>query len=357
MSLKDAAILAYKKTRRKSFVLIILFSAALPVVVSAAAGLGAMRISPVETTRILAGKLFGLAQWYDGIAAGAVAVVWELRLPRIICALFTGAGLATAGVIFQAILQNPLADPYTLGVSSGAAFGASLAILVNLTTSLLVPVSAAALAFAVLSLILVLLIAAHTPSAAENNGASLVMAGIIVSAILQAGISFMKMISGEQVAAIVFWLMGSFSARSWKDALLLAPVISVAVAAAALFAGDLNMLTLGSRTAETLGTPVRRTLILYLLLGAAITAVCVSVCGIIGFVGLVVPHLLRLSVSSDNRFLLPLSALAGALLLAIADTSVRLISTGEIPVGVLTTLLGGPFYIYILLRRRGARAL
>ena len=355
--MENTAILAYKKNRRKSLVLLILFSAALPLAVSVATGLGAMHISVRDVVRILAGKALGFERWYGDIAPGAVAVIWELRLPRIICALFVGAGLAAAGVIFQAILQNPLADPYTLGVSSGAAFGASLAILINITSRLMLPVSLSALAFAVLSLVLVLLIAAHTPSAAEYNGASLVMAGIIVSAILQAGISFMKMISGEQVSAIVFWLMGSLSARSWKDALLLAPVISVAVTAAALFAGDLNMLTLGSKTAQTLGTPVRRTLLLYLLLGAAITAVCVSVCGIIGFVGLVVPHLLRLAVSSDNRFLLPLSALAGALLLAAADTSVRLISSGEIPVGVLTTLLGGPFYIYILLRRKGARAL
>jgi iron complex transport system permease protein len=220
-----------------------------------------------------------------------------------------------------------------------------------------VPVSLAALLFAALALALVLLIASRIPSAGDYNAASLVMAGIIVSAILQAGISFMKMSSGEQVAAIVFWLMGSLSARTWNDTLLLAPVIVAAVVLGTLFSGDLNTLTLGSKTAESLGTPVRRTLILYLLLGAAITAVCVSVCGIIGFVGLVIPHLLRLGVSSDNRYLLPLSALGGALLLAAADTAARLVSGGEIPVGVLTTLLGGPFYIYILVRRREGRSL
>jgi iron complex transport system permease protein len=357
LDLNHTAILAYKKNRRKCFALMILFCAALPALVCAAAGLGAMRIPAAETARILAGKLLGMENWYAGIAPGTAAVVWELRLPRIICSLCVGAGLGAAGVIFQAILQNPLADPYTLGVSSGAAFGASLAILLNLTLAQAIPVSLAALVFAGLALALVLLIASRVPSAGEFNGASLVMAGIIVSAILQAGISFMKMISGEQVAAIVFWLMGSLSARTWNDALLLAPVIIAATALAALFSGDLNALTLGGKTAETLGTPVRRTLLLYLFLGAAITAVCVSVCGIIGFVGLVVPHLLRLAVSPDNRFLLPLSALGGALLLATADTAARLVSAGEIPVGVLTTLLGGPFYIYILVRRRGGRAL
>jgi iron complex transport system permease protein len=295
--------------------------------------------------------------WYGDIAPGAVAVVWELRLPRIICGLCAGAGLGAAGALFQAILQNPLADPYTLGVSSGAAFGASLAILLNLTLAAAIPVSLAALVFAGIALALVLLIASRVPAAGDFNGASLVMAGIIVSAILQAGISFMKMISGEQVAAIVFWLMGSLSARTWNDALLLAPVIIAATALAALFSGDLNALTLGGKTAEALGTPVRRTLLLYLFLGAVITAVCVSVCGIIGFVGLVVPHLLRVGVSPDNRFLLPLSALGGALLLTSADTAARLVSAGEIPVGVLTTLLGGPFYIYILVRRSRGRAL
>jgi iron complex transport system permease protein len=351
-AIESDALSVYKQSQRKSVLLLIVLCALLPVLVLLSAGLGVMNIPASETARILAGKLTGKPAWYEGIRGGAVVVVWELRLPRLICGVFVGAGLAAAGVIFQAILQNPLADPYTLGVSSGAAFGASLAIFFNTLFFITLPLTVLSLGFAGLTLGAVLLIAER------GNGllsANMIMAGIIAGAIFQAGISFLKMLSGENVGAIVFWLMGSLSSRSWGDAALLVPVIAAALTAAFIFAGDLNVLSLGSRAAETLGVNARKTRLLYLLLGAAITAVCVSVCGVIGFVGLVVPHLLRFSVTSDNRLLLPLSALLGALLLCVADNFARLLSTGEIPVGVLTTLLGGPFFIYIFVRRRGAR--
>ena len=323
----------------------------LPLVMIFSAGLGAVRVSPGDTARILAGRLLGMEALLDGIPSGARAVIFELRLPRIICAAFTGAALSASGVIFQAILQNPLADPYTLGVSTGAAFGASLAIFLELTLSLSLPPPLGALVFAGLTLAAVLAIANRGGGLVTAN---LIMAGIIVSAILQAGVSFIKMASGENVGAIVFWLMGSLSGSSWADILLLAPVTSAVLVLAIVFSKDLNLLSIGNRGAESLGVNVKRARLLYLLLGATVTAFSVSVSGIIGFVGLVVPHLLRFSVTSDNRLLLPLASLSGALLLTLADDAVRLIGTGEIPVGVLTTLLGGPFFIYIFIRRKGA---
>jgi iron complex transport system permease protein len=345
----DDPILAYKAVRKKCFRLALILCIALAGLVILALGLGAMNIPADRILRILLGKLSGKADWYAGIPPGMAAVVWELRLPRIITGILTGAGLAVCGVIFQGILQNPLADPYTLGISTGAAFGASLAIFLNIVLGFALPISLTALVFAALTLVLVLLISQRGSGLVSAN---LIMAGIILSAILSAGISFMKMLSGENVGAIVFWLMGSLSARGWNDAILLASVVPAAAVLALIFAADLNILTLGSRSAESLGVHVKRVRLFYLLLGAAITAVCVSVCGVIGFVGLIVPHLLRMAVTSDNRLLLPLSALLGGLLLCAADTCARLLSSGEIPVGVLTTLLGGPFFIFIFLRRR-----
>ena len=347
----ESALLAYRAVRKKSFRLALLLCAALPAFGVFALGLGAMKIPPDRIARILWGKLGGNALLLEGIPPGMVAVVWELRLPRIIAAMLAGAGLSVSGAIFQSILQNPLADPYTLGVSTGAAFGASLAIFLNITLALALPPPLTALCGAALTLALALLIARRGGGLV---GANLIMAGIILSAILSAGISFLKMLSGENVGAIVFWLMGSLSARDWTDALLLALVVPAALAPAMVFAPDLNILALGSRSAESLGVPVRRIRLLYLLLGAVISAVCVSVCGIIGFVGLIVPHLLRMGVASDNRLLLPLSALLGALLLCAADTCARLLSSGEIPVGALTTLLGGPFFLFVFVRRKGA---
>jgi iron complex transport system permease protein len=313
-----------------------------------------MDIPAASILRILAGKLGIGPEALTGIPPGMVAVIWELRLPRILLSILAGAGLAVAGVVFQGILQNPLADPYTLGISTGAAFGASLAIFFNISLGLAFPVSTAALVFAALTLALVLLIAQQGSGLVSAN---LIMAGIILSAILSAGISFLKMLSGENVGAIVFWLMGSLSAKGWKETLFLAGVIPAAAVLARFFASDLNILTLGSRSAESLGVRVKRTRLFYLFLGASITAVCVSVCGVIGFVGLIVPHLLRMAVTSDNRLLIPLSALLGGLLLCVADTGVRLLSVGEIPVGVLTTLLGGPFFIFIFLSRKEGRGL
>ena len=346
-------ILAYKAVRRKCLRLAILLCIALVVLVFLSLGLGAMDIPADRIFRILWGKLSGNLDRYAGIPPGMAAVVWELRLPRILTSILAGAGLAVCGVIFQGILQNPLADPYTLGISTGAAFGASLAIFLNIVLGLAFPISLTALVFAALTLVLVVLISGRGSGLVSAN---LIMAGIILSAILSAGISFMKMLSGENVGAIVFWLMGSLSARGWNDALLLTLVIPAA-ALALVFAADLNILTMGNRNAESLGVHVKRVRFFYLLLGAAITAVCVSVCGVIGFVGLIVPHLLRMGVTSDNRLLLPLSALLGGLLLCAADTCARLLSSGEIPVGVLTTLLGGPFFLFIFLRRKDGRGI
>jgi iron complex transport system permease protein len=343
--------LSFITKRKTCYCVITLLSVALPLALLISAGLGAARLSAGDVARILLGKLSGNEDLLSGISPGSAAIVFELRLPRILCAAFTGAGLASAGVIFQAILQNPLADPYTLGISTGAAFGASLAIFLNMSAAMSVPVTLAAMVFSAVTLAAVLAIANRGAGLVKSN---LIMAGIILSAILQAGVSFIKMASGENVGAIVFWLMGSLSGRSWRDVLLLAPLTCAALAPAFVFARDLNLLSLGSRGAESLGVNARRVRFLYLLLGAAITACSVSVCGRIGFVGLGVPHMLRLASSADNRMLLPLSSLLGALLLVFADDAVRLTGTGDTPVGVLTTLLGGPFFIYIFIKRNGA---
>lgn len=342
----------YREKRRLAFALMASFAVLVPAAAIVSLGLGVMRIPPDWAARIMAGKALGLSALYERLPAGAVAVVWDLRLPRIICGIVSGAALAASGVIFQAILQNQLADPYTIGVSSGASFGASLAIFCNMIFAWRIAVPFAALVFAGITLLAVLFIATRGEGIETTN---LIMAGIIISAIFQAGLSFLKMLSGENVSAIVFWLMGSFSARSWGDAALLVCAVLPALLLACIFSGDLNILSLGEREAVSLGVNARRTRIFYLLLGAFMTAVSVSVAGIIGFVGLVVPHLVRFAVTTDNRLLTPLSALLGALLLSLADNAVRLLGAGEIPVGVLTTLLGGPFFIAVFTRRRAAR--
>lgn len=347
----EYSIEKYKATRKSCIVLGVILFVCLLALVTGAVWFGVMDISYGDVLRILWGKITGRESLLEGIADGAAAVVWEIRFPRILTGALVGMGLSVSGVIFQSILQNPLADPYTLGISTGAAFGASLAILLNIMFGIYLPIPVFALLFAFLTLALVISISVRGGGLVSSN---LIIAGIIVSAIFSAGISFMKMLAGENVSSIVFWIMGSLSSANWSDVKLVAPVVLVGTIISQLFASDLNIMTLGSRNAQALGVNAARIRLLYLIIGSTITAACVSVCGVIGFVGLVVPHVLRFSKTVDNKFLLPLSALLGAILLSVADNATRLISNGEIPVGVLTSLLGGPFFIYIFINRKGS---
>ena len=275
-------------------------------------------------------------------------VIWDVRLPRIITSSIVGSGLAVSGAIFQAILLNPLADPYTLGISAGAAFGASIALLFNVKVFGLYSVTFFAFLGAVGTLFAVMSMSA---SAGSLSSHTLILSGIIVSAILSAGISFIKYIAGEQVAILIFWLMGSFVSKSWTDALLVFSFVSLGVAVAMTFSRDLNVMTLGDRTALSAGVDVSKVRAILLVASSLIAASCVSVSGIIGFVGLVIPHLMRFIVGSDARVLIPASAISGAILLLIADTITRAILPAEVPIGVLTAIIGGPFFCYIFIKR------
>ncbi|MBC8569307.1 FecCD family ABC transporter permease [Zongyangia hominis] len=348
----DLSIRHYRYRKRRCFIIGGVLLAAIVLTLVAFVGMGAMRLGFLKTWGILWAKLTGNAVRLSAFAANEAAIVWDIRLPRILCGILVGMGLSVAGVIFQSLLRNPLADPYTLGVSTGAAFGASLAILMGLAAGIVLSTTAMAFLFAFLTLVLVIFIARRGGGIASSN---LVISGIIVSAILSSGLSFLKMVAGEDVGAIVFWLMGSLSSKQWGDVAIVAPVVLIGSAVAIIFANDLNVMVLGEKSARNLGVNTGRIRMLYLILGSCITAACVAVSGVIGFVGLVIPHILRFWLTPDNRMLLPLSGLLGGLLLSAADNATRLLFTSEIPVGVLTTLIGGPFFIYVFVKRRGGQ--
>lgn len=314
-------------------------------------GIGDMDIETADIFSIVFGKTFRY-EFLDSIPDNIIAVVWEIRIPRILCAIFVGAGLAVSGCVFQGILQNPLADPYTLGISSGASFGAALAIVFNIIWGIYFPITAAALIFAFLTLILVIAIAKRGSGFETSN---LIIAGIIVSSVLSSGISFIKTLAGEDVGAVVFWIMGSLSARGWEEVFLLFPVISVCCFFSFMLAPKLDIMALGDRNAYALGVDGGRLRFVYLLIGSVMTAVCVACCGVIGFIGLIVPHLLRFVFTSKNIVLIPMSALLGALLLLCADNVTRIVSSSEVPVGVITTLIGGPFFIFVFMKRKGRK--
>lgn len=320
-------------------------SVTLLVAIVIATGLGYIRIGPLDILHILFGH------WGGGLPAtipdSHPFVIMEVRLPRILCATLVGGGLAVAGCVFQSLLQNPLADPYTLGISSGAAFGASLAILLvmlglSLPGTLLIPLCAFGGAVATLYGVFAL----AAPSARLSSN-SLILSGIIIAAILSAGISLIKFLADEQVNAIIFWLMGSFVGRSWLDVLVLLVLVIPCSAVIMAHARELDIMSLGDRTADALGIDTRVVRRRLLITSSLATAACVSVSGIIGFIGLIVPHFVRLLLGPANRLLLPCSFLCGCLLLLCADTVTRVLLPTELPIGVLTALIGGPFFCYI----------
>lgn len=280
----------------------------------------------------------------------AVTIIFDLRLSRACLAFLAGCGLSAAGAVFQGILRNPLADPFTLGVSGGAAFGAALAISSGLAAPFY---PLAALAGSAAALFSVLLLA-------DEGGVlrreTLVLAGVVVSAFLAALVTLVKALDEDSVTGIVFWIMGSFQGRGWQDLPLLLPGLILGFIPVLLLTRELDILSMGDADAGHLGVNVS-TARLWLLLGAsAITASCVAVSGIIGFVGLVVPHLARLVLGGRHSPLVAGSAVAGGILLLWSDVLARSLLPGgiELPVGVITALLGGPFFCYLL--RRASRS-
>lgn len=333
----------------RPFVILLLLFLLLIAAIIAATGMGFLSISPGEVIAILYAKLQG--QIPEGINPTYPFVVMEVRLPRILTAALVGGGLAVAGAVFQAILLNPLADPYTLGISSGAAFGASLAIILSIF-GIAIPAWFSIPIFAFLGA-MATLIGVFSLASTDNrlSSNSLILSGVIIASILSAGIGFIKYLADEQVSIIIFWLMGSFVGRSWGDVITTLVVIIPGLLFMLFHARDLNIMALGERTADTLGVETARVKKQLLVCASLVTAVAVSVSGIIGFVGLIIPHLLRMILGPDNRILLPACFLGGAILLLGADTITRAWLPSEIPIGVLTSLIGGPFFCYIFRKK------
>lgn len=318
-----------------------------------AAGLGPYQVSYGQLFELL--RRWAGGEPLDGAEATALAVIFHIRLARLALAGLVGAGLGLAGVAFQGLLLNPLAEPFTLGVAAGAAFGASLTLSFGWGGIFwgsvgLLPVMAFLGAVAALALVLTL----GSLAGGLQHG-TLILAGVIVSAFLSSLISLVKFFSADSLSSIVFWIMGSLSQRGWVHVLFAFPYVLLGGVVLVFFARELNLLTLGDAAAQQLGVAVARVRLLLLLAASFITAGVVAVSGIIGFVGLIVPHAARLLVGPDHRRLLPVAAAGGALLLIAADTLARTVLPygQELPVGIITALLGGPFFCYLLRWTKG----
>jgi len=275
----------------------------------------------------------------------------QIRLPRIILACAVGAALAASGVVLQALLRNPLADPYILGISSGAGLGAIIAIVsgINWTLWGRSPIAVFAFLGALATVWLVWLIGRAT---GRTNVTGLLLAGVVVNAFFSAVIMFLTSIAkSEQIHSTIFWLMGNMTEESYPVLWFTAGSVIAGVAALYYISPQLNALSFGADDARSTGVNVLRTQTIALAVTAAITAAAVSLSGLIGFVGLIVPHAVRLVFGPDHRRLLPLSAIVGAIFLVAADTLARtVVAPAQLPVGVVTALVGGPFFLILLVR-------
>lgn len=282
-------------------------------------------------------------------------IILKLRVPRVLMAALVGASLAVAGATFQALFRNPMADPYVIGVSSGASLGATVAMLLALNFQFLGVGAVPVLAFAgALGTVLIVYRLGRVGDSVSLL--TLLLAGIAVGSFLSAVVSLLVYFADQRLHQVIFWLMGGFDGASWSYVRLAFPYFILGIAVIVLHARELNALLLGEEVAGHLGVEVERAK-RWLLAGAALlTATAVSTSGVIGFVGLIVPHALRMLGGPDHRFLLPASAIAGAALMVSADTLARtVIAPTELPVGLITALSGGPFFIYILRNRKKIR--
>ena len=310
--------------------------------------LGAMKISPSSTYQIILEKLFGISPSAGNLPTDAeMNIIWKIRFPRVLLSLFVGAGLALCGGVMQATVQNPMAEPYILGISSGASLGATFSIFIGfgIGTALGAFIGSIAATIAVLSL---------ASYGNRMTSVKLVLSGMVVNALFSAISNFIISLAGdsEGTMSIKFWTMGSLTRAKWGNIWL--PIV-VVILCSLFFITQyriLNTMLAGDEAAITLGINLSLYRRIYMVVVSLLTGILVSACGIVGFVGLIIPHIVRSMVGADHRRLLPTSLLAGAIFLMWADAIARiLIKNAELPIGIITALVGAPFFVYILVRR------
>jgi len=311
---------------------------------------GAADITMKDTLMILWHHTFGGVDEEVAATGAQSTIIWRLRFPRSILAFLVGGGLALCGGVYQAIFKNPMADPFILGISSGAAFGATVGILAKLSTSFMGMNSTSLLAFAgaLLSIFFVYNIA---KVGRQANTTSLLLCGTAVNQFLTALISIAMLLFSTEMKKIYFWTLGSFSAKGWEHVFTVLPYVAVGLVLILIFSKELDIMVLGDETAVRFGVDVERNKRILFLITSLVMAACVSVSGIIGFVGLIAPHVVRIIAGPSHRKLLPLSFVLGGVVLCVCDTVARSVLEAEVPVGIVTAIVGAPFFIYLLRAR------
>ncbi|TCN22322.1 FecCD family ABC transporter permease [Mesobacillus foraminis] len=317
--------------------------------------IGTVSVPPLDIIKIIGGELFSLSS-NEYTEPMFLNIVMNIRLPRVILAGLVGASLAIAGAAFQGLLRNPLADPYTLGVSSGASVGAVITLFFGISFPFagLFTLPILSIVFAFLTIIIVLAFTRRIDRSMKVE--TIILTGIIFSSFLGALISLMIALTGDELRQIIGWLMGSVSMRGWDYIKIIFPFFLIGALLLLLNGRELNAMSFGEERAQHIGVNVQKRKMLILVAGSILTGGAVAVSGTIGFVGLVIPHLTRLLWGPDHRHLLPLSILTGAGFLILADLLARtIISPTELPIGVITAIVGAPVFAVILMKNRKER--
>ena len=356
----------YHRIHRKKIMVIVILAIILLCAVVAALGIGSVYVPPGDILAAIGHAIF--PQFVEAPADGTDLIVLTFRLPRILLAILAGIALAAAGAVMQGLLRNPLVSPFTLGLSSAASFGAALMIVAGPVLfggifassvfflgipftgkSLLLIISA--FAFGILSVFLVYFIS----RARQTSQAVMILAGVVIGYLFQAGLLALKYVSNDDaLREIVNWTMGGMWGATWQAIAILVPIVLICFFLVEWKAWDLNTLSSGDDVARNLGINVNRFRICGLLIVSLAASACLAFTGIIGFIGLMAPHICRMLIGNDYRYLLPASALMGALILLISDTAARVIfSPLEIPVGIIMYILGGIFFIFLITKGRG----
>ena len=345
----------FKRLSRWKLTVFLLFFILILVIILSVA-IGPMQISPLNVYSILTKNIPILGDMVQSNASSVeTEVILQVRLPRVFAAAIVGIALTCAGVVLQGLLRNPMADPYILGISAGASLGASVAIAFGFGISFLGYLYSIPLMAFIGALGTILVVYSISSRAGGLSMLTLLLIGIAANSFLSAIVALVKLISSEALHGIVYWILGSLQVSGWNHVVMVSPLILIGAAVIYVYARDLNLISLGESQAKHLGVDAESLNKKMLICASLITAAAVSISGIIGFIGLIIPHITRLLVGPDHRILIPSSALLGAIVLIVCDTVSRTVmSPAEIPVGIITALLGCPFFVYLLLKKRSS---
>ena len=325
-------------------------------VIMVGVAVGSVYIPAGDILIVITHKIFGAAL-PDRVSETTATILWNLRLPRALLAFIAGAALSVSGAVMQSVLRNPLASSYTIGVSSGASLGACIVILYGVSIPLLGPMTLPLFGFffGLGTILLAVAFASRLDSRMENN--TVILAGMVFSLFVNAVTTLMMAMQREHMQRLIFWQMGSFSMKEWRAVYILAPIIVVGAVFVTHYNRELDMMTFGEEQARTMGVNLKRVKWILLVSAAALTGSAIAFVGVIGFVDLVAPHIVRKLFGPSHRYVVPMSAVFGGSFMVVCDLAARtVVSPSELPVGAVTALIGAPFFAYIYFSKRPGRA-